>query len=163
MTTDSQTLQRRLDAMETRLRALEDAEAIRNLKALYAAHCDDNYNPDALAALFTEDAVWESSVLGRFEGREAIREFFRGAAEIFSFAIHYSLNGQIHVDGDSARAQWYLFMPCTRGADGQALWRAGIDRERYVRVGEDWMFSFKSAETLFSTPFEASWAKARLV
>ena len=101
----------RVERLERRLRALEDAEAIRNLKARYAAHCDDNYNPDAIAALFTEDAVWESPSLGRFEGREAIRDFFVGASKIFTFAIHYSLNGQIQVDGDAAKAQWYLFMP----------------------------------------------------
>jgi hypothetical protein len=31
----------RLERMERRLQALEDAEAIRNLKAQYAALCDD--------------------------------------------------------------------------------------------------------------------------
>ncbi len=151
----------RLDRLETRLRALEDAEAIRNLKALYAAHCDDNYNPDAIAALFTEDAVWEAPRLGRFEGREAIRGFFQEASGIFTFAIHYSLNGQIHVDGDTAEAQWYLFMPCVLGADGQAMWRAGIDREQYVRVGEEWLFKYKTSEPLFNTPFDVGWAKTR--
>jgi hypothetical protein len=30
-----------------------------------------------------EDALWESRGLGRFEGRETIRNFFRGASEIF--------------------------------------------------------------------------------
>jgi ketosteroid isomerase-like protein len=151
----------RLEHLERRLRALEDAEAIRNLKALYAAHCDDNYNPDAIAALFTEDAVWESPSLGRFEGREAIREFFRRASGIFTFAIHYSLNGQIHVDGDVARAQWYLFMPCTLGDGNRAMWRAGIDREEYVRAGGGWMFKHKTSVPLFSTPFDAGWAKTR--
>ena len=32
----------RLERMERRLQALEDAEAIRNLKSRYAALCDDN-------------------------------------------------------------------------------------------------------------------------
>lgn len=77
----------RLERMERRLQALEDAEAIRNLKARYAALCDDNYDADGIAALFTEDATWDSPGLGRFEGREAIRGFFRRAAGIFSFAI----------------------------------------------------------------------------
>jgi transposase-like protein len=49
--------------LERRVRALEDAEAIRNLKAEYAAFCDDQYNPDAIAALFTEDAVWQRCVV----------------------------------------------------------------------------------------------------
>ncbi|MGE0417993.1 MAG: nuclear transport factor 2 family protein [Acetobacteraceae bacterium] len=151
----------RVEQIERRLQALEDAEAIRNLKARYAALCDDNYNADGIAALFTEDAVWESPSLGRYEGREAIRGFFRGAGGIFSFAIHYSLNGQIQVDGDTAQAQWYLFMPCTVARDNQALWRAGIDHETYRRVGGTWMFSHKRSEPLMNAPYTEGWAKAR--
>jgi hypothetical protein len=55
-----------------------DAEAIRNLKACYAALCGSDYDADGIAMLFTKDALWESPGLGRFEGREAIRNFFRG-------------------------------------------------------------------------------------
>ena len=87
----------RLERIERRLRVLEDAEAIRNLKARYAEFCDSQYDADGIAMLFTEDALWESPGLGRFEGRQAIRNFFRGASAIFSFAIHYSLNGHIEV------------------------------------------------------------------
>ena len=88
----------RLERIERRLQVLEDAEAIRNLKARYAALCDNQYDADGIAGLFTEDAVWESPALGCFEGRDAIRNFFRGASGIFSFAIHYSLNGHIEVE-----------------------------------------------------------------
>lgn len=153
----------RLERLEKRSQTLEDAEAIRNLKAVYAAHCDDNYNADAIAALFTEDAVWESPSLGRFEGRESIRKFFRGASAIFTFAIHYSLNGHIQVEGDSARAQWYLFMPCIVSEGDQAMWRAGIDQEEYVRVNGEWKFKHKTSVPLFNTPFDKGWAKIRFV
>jgi hypothetical protein len=34
-----------------------DAEAIRNLKARYAALCDSQYDADGIAMLFTEDAL----------------------------------------------------------------------------------------------------------
>src|SRR3984893_6937201 len=94
----------RLERIERQLRVLEDAEAVRKLKARYAALCDSQYDADGIAMLFTEDALWESPGLGRFEGREAIRGFFRGAAGIFSFAVHYSLNVHIEVEGDEARA-----------------------------------------------------------
>ena len=151
----------RLDELETKVRALEDTDAIRNLKARYAELCDDNYNPDGIAALFVEDAVWESGPLGRFEGREAIREFFRGASRIFTFAIHYSLNSQIEVIGDTAWAKWYLFMPCTVGDGDQAMWRAGIDEEEYVRMNGRWMFKSKKSTGLFSTPFDSGWNKVR--
>jgi SnoaL-like domain len=54
----------RVERIERRL----DAEAIRNLKARYAALCDNQYDADGIAMLFAEDALWESPGLGRFEG-----------------------------------------------------------------------------------------------
>ena len=58
-----------LEALERRIRRLEDLEEIKQLKARYAAHCDANYDADALAELFTADAVWDGGMLGRSEGR----------------------------------------------------------------------------------------------
>jgi uncharacterized protein (TIGR02246 family) len=151
----------RLERLERRLQALEDAEAIRNLKARYAALCDDNYNANGIAALFTEDAVWDSPGLGRFEGRDAIRDFFRGAGGIFSFAIHYSLNGQIQVDGDTAHAQWYLFMPCTLADGNRAMWRASVEHEHYRRVDDAWLYTDKRSRPLMNAPFSEGWARTR--
>ena len=153
----------RLTALESRVQGVEDTNAIRNLKARYAELCDDSYNPDGIAALFTEDAVWESESLGRYEGRAAIREFFVGASSIFTFAIHYSLNSQIEVDGDRARARWFLFMPCTIGETNRAYWRAGIDTEEYARIDGSWLFTYKHSTPLFQTPFEEGWAKTRFL
>jgi len=87
----------------------------------------------------------------------------REASGIFSFAIHYSLNGHIEVEGDTAQAQWYLFMPCTVTAGNQAMWRASIDHETYVRVDGVWMFRHKRSEPLMNVPFETGWAKGRFM
>ena len=160
-------LRSRVELLEGRLQDLESANEIRNLKAAYAAACDDNYNPDRIAALFTADAVWESQGLGRYEGREAIREFFRGISGHFTFALHYGLNPHIEVDGDTARARWYLLMPCTVGdhpdGESRAMWRAGIDDEEYVRIEGRWLFKSKQSSPIFHTPYEQGWAKARFV
>ena len=69
----------------------------------------------------------------------------------------------IDVQGDTARAQWYLFMPCTLGEGNRAMWRAGVDHEEYVRVEGEWKFTRKSSAPLFHTPFEEGWAKTRFV
>lgn len=151
----------RLEVLERRVQALEDAEAIRNLKATYAGYCDDSYNADKIVELFTEDAVWESQALGRFEGREVIRGFFRGVSKIYTFALHYGMNPRIEVNGDTARARWYLFMPCTMADGNRAMWRAGIDDEEYVRVNGEWKFKRKVATGIFSATFEEGWAKAQ--
>ena len=67
-----------------------------------------------------------------YEGREGIREFFRSIFGHFAFALHYGLNPQIEVNGDTARAKWYLFMPCTVGDTREAVWHAGLDEEEYI-------------------------------
>ncbi len=149
--------------LQKRVRHLKDIDALRNLKAEYAAACDDNYDADRLAALFADDATWESAGLGRYEGREAIREFFRGISGHFVFALHYGLNPQIEVDGDTARAGWYLFMPCTVGDTGEAMWRAGLDEEEYIRVDGRWMYRSKKSAPIFHTTLEQGWARRRFV
>ena len=78
-----------LEALERRIQRLEDLEAIKQLKARYAAYCDAHYDADALAELFTADAVWDGGILGYNEGRETIRQFFRGSSQRISFALHY--------------------------------------------------------------------------
>jgi hypothetical protein len=74
---------------------------------------------------------------------------------------HYSLNGQIEIDGDTARARWYLFMPCAVAAGNRAMWRASIDHESYARVDGTWMFRHKRSEPLMNAPFETGWAQTR--
>ncbi len=149
----------RLKQIERRLQVLEDAEAIRNLKARYAALCDNQYDADGIASLFTEDAVWESPALGRFEGRDAIRNFFRGASAIFSFrdplqlerphrggrrycasplvSVH-AVHGSRRQSGDVAR--WYRsrdLRPCGWNLDvpSQAI-RAADERPIRDRLGD---------------------------
>ena len=91
-----------LEALAQRLQVLEDIEAIKKLKARYCAYCDDNYDADGLASLFTEDAIWDGGeILGRSEGREAIRAFFQGSSRRLTFAIHHVMNPIIDVDGDT--------------------------------------------------------------
>ena len=56
-----------LEDIERRLRALEDVEAIKRLKARYCAYCDDHYDADGIASLFVEDAIWDGGMRGKAE------------------------------------------------------------------------------------------------
>ena len=150
--------------IERRLQVLEDIEAIKQLKARYCAYCDDGYDPEGIAGLFIDGGVWDGGRRGRFEGKEAIKGFFVQAAQTFSFALHYVLNPIITVDGDEAHGTWYLFMPATLRDGNRAVWNAGRYEDDYVRVDGKWKFrQLRVAESYFTTPFDAGWAKERFV
>jgi uncharacterized protein (TIGR02246 family) len=152
-----------MKSIEDRLRLLEDIEEIRKLKARYAAACDDNYNADSIAELFTEDAIWDGEALGKANGREAIRQFFSRAAEFFPFAIHNVMNPIVEVDGDRATARWSLLQPATMAKENRAVWLAAVYHDEYVRHHGRWMFRRLKVTSHFLTPYEEGWAKKRFV
>ena len=147
------------DAVEARLRRLEDLEAIRRLKHRYANYCDEGYPPDALASLFTENAVWDGHALGRFEGREAIRKFFAGCSKTVSFAVHHVTNEVIDLDGDRATADWVLWQPIVFARGNRAAWLAARYHDRYLRVGERWLFEHVDIATRALSPYESGFAQ----
>jgi uncharacterized protein (TIGR02246 family) len=150
--------------LEARLRRLEDIEAVKQLKARYCAACDDGYDADRLAALFTEDAVWDGGrTFGLVEGREAIRRHYQGASKRLTVARHQVMNPIIEIDGDTATGHWLLFQPCTSaGADGeQAMWLAATYRDTYRRDGDGWLISGTVIEVAFFTPYDRGWVDQR--
>jgi ketosteroid isomerase-like protein len=150
-----------LEELERRIKALEDVEEIKRLKRRYCAYCDDNYDADALAGLFTEDAVWDGGIRGKSVGREEIRRFFKDAPQRLPFAIHMVLNPIIEVDGDRAEGTWYLFQPCTFADGNRAMWGAARYDEVYVRVDGEWKFQSLKLTSRFWTPFDEGWVKTR--
>jgi ketosteroid isomerase-like protein len=152
-----------LEALEARVSTLADINEITVLKARYAAACDNNYDADAIAELFTEDAVWDGGNFGKVEGRENIRRFFRRARQVFSFAIHHVFNPQILVDGDRATGRWYLLQPATREPETQAVWLAAVYHDEYVRIGNRWLFKHLQVRSNFLTTYEDGWAKRRFL
>src|SRR2546430_191274 len=123
-----------METLETRVSKLSDIDEIKRLKARYAAACDNDYDADAIAELFTEDAVWEGGKFGKAEGRENIRRFFCHAPGVFCFAIHNVMNPRIEVEGDRATGRWYLMQPATREQGTEAVWLAAVYHDEYVRV-----------------------------
>lgn len=152
-----------LEDLARRVQTLEDIEEIKRLKARYADYCDNGYDPDGLASLFTEDAIWDGGVWGRYEGRAAIREFFRGASAVLPFALHYMANPIIEVNGDTATGTWYLFQTCTFAEGNQAVWGATRYHEEYVRQDGEWKFHHLRLVSSFWTPYEQGWAKRPFV
>ena len=143
---------------EERLQVLEDIEAIRRLKARYCQLCDDDHDPQGLAALFVEDGVWEATVSGRFEGTTAIEGYFaalRASGRIITSA-HNAINPDIEVNGDEATGHWRLIMLYTAKVP-EPLPRfyriIGWYRESYVRTDAGWRFKKLFCQVEESGPY----------
>jgi hypothetical protein len=132
------------DDLERRVARLEAIADIQKLKALYCLHCDRGYDADALALLFTEDAVWDAGpVRGVHRGREAIREFFRRVSAVIPYAAHLATNPVIEADGDSGSGRWRMLMPCTLVEGGRqvAAFQVADYAETYRRVEGRWLIA----------------------
>lgn len=151
------------DNLEARIQRIEDMEAIRALKHRYCLHCDNDYDPDGLANLFTEDGVWDGGLFGVATGREGIRAFFKETAKVVKFAIHHVTNPLIEVTGDTATGHWYLWQPMVMRDADQALWLAARYNERYRRVDGSWMFERLDLGIRLLSPYEEGYGKLPII
>ena len=105
-----------LDDVVRRLGRLEDVRAIEQLKYQYAGYCDNSYDPDGIASLFTEDGRWVvDGEGGSMVGHEEIKAHFRALSEKISWAQHYMIAPRVELseDGLSATGYFYLLCLCT--------------------------------------------------
>lgn len=149
-----------MNAMAATIERLAAMEDIRTLKARYSLHCDRGYEADALAALFTKDAVWDGGARGRFEGRAAIRAFFERASGSFPFAAHLVTNPVIEVDGDRAHGSWRMLMPCIikeNGVEISAIQVAEYE-ETYLRQDGRWLIATLEVRRMRMTFPDTEWS-----
>jgi hypothetical protein len=107
--------------------------------------------------VFAEDASWGGSTTGDppIVGREAI--FQRLRLSLWTFAMHYYVNPVIDIDGDTARARWMLWEPCTSQETGKAMWMSAVTEDDYVRTSQGWRLKHYAVRYKFLTPFERPW------
>ena len=157
--------EKQLKALEKRIQVLEDIEAIKDLKARYAAVCDDKYNPEKGIKLFTQDGVWNGGKdFGVHKGRKAIKKFFEGVAKNIVFAVHFFLQPTIKIskDGKTATGKWYLWQACTFKG-GAGVWISGLEYDKYRKVNGKWLMSEMRLKLFFMTPYEQGWHKIKIM
>ncbi len=155
-----------MEELEARIKALEDIEKIKKLKAAYCDLCDagldDKKNLDGLLVHFTDDArvdfgLGEGS---KFNGKKELKVFFgEMVPAAVSFSIHMLHNAVIDVDGDKAKGKYYFEAPTTDSATNRAQWMAGTYHEEYSRVSGEWKFSSIKVSWRYISPYEEGWAK----
>lgn len=154
--------------LEQRIARIEAIEEIKKLKSRYAQACDDSYNPETMRSIFTTDAVWDGGeAFGRYEGQDAICEFFAGVSSQITWALHYMIAPEIDVadDAKTATGTWYIWMPFTGASDSgpQAGWVGGIYTDQYRLEPEGWRIYDLEVDLQIISPYEDGWAKTPMM
>jgi ketosteroid isomerase-like protein len=139
-------------------RELADRQAITDLIHAYCFHFDNN-EPDAVAALFTDDAIVDyGPESGTIVGSTAIATTIAvGLERTFAATSHHVSNVQITFEGqDRARSITYLYA-WHRYVDGSPdgeLW--GRYRHRFSRTAAGWRIDELLLEAAGTVDFHRS-------
>ena len=127
--------------------ALDDKDAIREVLAEYCFALDGG-RFDEMAALFTEDGVWDTA-FGKATGRAAVAELARSlrerAGDSRPRAVHLVTNIVIALDADRAqvRSNWMVMQNCP---DGPKIGSGGAYADEMVREGGGWRFRYRKID-----------------
>ncbi|HLN06202.1 MAG TPA: nuclear transport factor 2 family protein [Acidimicrobiales bacterium] len=121
--------------------------AIRDLAARFSDAVNRKHGGD-LAGLFTSDGRWDVPGIPETIGPDAIRERFEGLVGQFPFLVQLLQSGVVEIEGDTARARWYL-TEHARDAEGQGALFIGTYHDDLVLTGSGWRFAERRFRFLY--------------
>ena len=129
-------------ALEARLQALEDIEAIRSLKARYLACCDAK-DPAGMRACFADGPVAiDYGAVGQFDTADAVVEVFKQVGcHPHMVEMHHGSNPQITVKGDSAEGRWSLQYQLINTNESTLTQLGATYEDGYARTPAGWRIS----------------------
>lgn len=148
--------------IEKRLQQLEDVRAIEQLKYQYAKYCDDRYDPEGIASLFTKDGRWVvDGEGGSMNGHEEIKAHFKALSTHIPWALHFITQPRVelHPDGQRATGCFYLLCMCTIGKDAVILTLNYTDQ--FVKRDGKWLFQELRGKTHQVSNWDQGWVKQR--
>jgi SnoaL-like protein len=145
-------------ALGQRLALLEDRQAILELGSAFAAAASGGWStrvtdPEAVAALFVPDGVWDGELDGQARGHEQIRAIFGRSAGDGRLAFHLMANPVIALSDDRASGRWNVVS--YGGQPGRGEIRGGIYHAELLRTPAGWRFARLRHEPVFSAELDA--------
>lgn len=143
-----------IDALEARLRRVEDELAIRSLILSYGPAADAGLAARA-GALWADDGTYDwDTERPALEGPPAVTAMLEGGAHqalITAGVAHFAGPPVVHVDGDRATALSYSFV-FRRDADQRAyVWRLGAAHWELARLDGHWRIQRRTHRQLDET------------
>ncbi|MCH8813566.1 MAG: nuclear transport factor 2 family protein [Chloroflexi bacterium] len=152
-----------MPTLEERVQVIEDREEIRRLKGMYARYTDAKYDLDGIVSLFTEDAVFDCTDFGAYQGHEAIREYYGVMQKNLTFTVHYHADEIIDIDPSGETATGSCYFLDFETVQGQPLLVAGTYEDQYKKVDGKWKVAHMKVNFLFRIDWNSDWVKERLV
>jgi len=115
---------------------VEDQLAIRELTARYNYAIDEG-RVDDWVATFTPDGTFESTLLGKHTGVEALRKFAEGYSGAFT-GRHCTTDFVVDLDGDEAKQRCYLILVNNAGTPVVGV--TAVYEDVLRRTGDGWRF-----------------------
>jgi len=151
-----------LRALEARIRALEDIEAIKRLKYKYF-RCIDTGLWDEIGNCFAEDAVADYIPGMPLQGRAVIAKFFKdNIAPAYTMCVHQGHNPEIELTSDTtATGIWELDNFMVTAKTNTGLWIAAFYDDEYLKEKGEWKINSTKVTFIFRSDIEKGWAKER--
>lgn len=159
-------LELRVEALERKIRLLEDRAAIEKLTRAYGYYIDKKLW-DEVVPLFASDATVEISNRGVYRNTSGVERLFKqvigrghpGLAD-GELSNHMVLQGVVDVapDGQTATGRWRAFIQIGMWQKA-ALWAEGTYDIRYVKHDGVWQFQHMRWYGTYFAPYDKGWAK----
>lgn len=129
--------------LEQRIHALEDREAVRQLKSRYLACCDAK-DPAGFRACFANGKVAiDYGAIGQFDTADAlVAVYTQMACHAHMVEMHHGSNAQIELTGvDSAWGEWDIHYQLINTQDHTLTQLGGHYHDEYLRTKAGWKIS----------------------
>ena len=133
-----------MSALESRVRRLEDLEAIRDITARYGHSVSRGFAGRGIdwalfSSVFTDDAVWNSEFMKiHVTGRDAIVEDMH-KQDGTGASVHAFINPVIDLDGDTATGRWVMPIGATQDDSNRSVYLCAD--LNYRRAEQGWRIS----------------------
>ncbi|MBB4642824.1 nuclear transport factor 2 family protein [Rhizorhapis suberifaciens] len=147
--------------IEERIQQIEDVQEITRLKTRYTELADSSadkpHKGEEMAALFTEDAVFDIVATGAspIVGSAAIKARYDDDT-LYPYAYHLLGNPHIEVNGDSATGRWHVAVVFNR-RDLGSMWTTAFYEDEFVRTPDGWRIKSLRCTASAFAPFGKGW------
>jgi hypothetical protein len=156
-------IEERLAALESRVRATEDQLEIIRLLNTYGPAVDSG-SAEAAADLWTKDGIYDAGGVTRFTPEALIKMYNDDGHQglVHAGVSHLTATPRIEVNGDEAQAVAYSFVILKRGEEWFIM-RGAINHWDLVRTAKGWRIKERFNRVLDGTPQSHQVMKRALV